>query len=329
MARVAAAQSTVCANIALCKYWGKADTVNNLPAVPSLSITLDGLVTNTRIVLDDALEQDQARLSGETVTGKPLLRISTMLDRFRQRTGSNVYAVVESENSFPTAAGLASSASGFAALATAANEAFGASLNQGELSAWARRASASAARSLFGGYVELLAGSESASQVAEAAHFPLRLLVVVTRRGAKDTGSTEAMERTRLTSPYYGPWVEHAPKLFEQGKRAVHERDLAALGAAMEQSTLLMHASMFGAVPPVIYFEPATLSVIARVRELRASGIPAYFTMDAGPHVKVLLEPGSEAVVHQALLDVPGVVEVRACGLGPGPRTQTIPLAET
>jgi diphosphomevalonate decarboxylase len=243
-----------------------------------------------------------------------------LLDRMRAAGGTSLKASVRSTNDFPTAAGLASSASGFAALVTACNGALGLGLDAERLSALARECSASASRSLFAGAVQLLAGAESAEPVASPDHFPLRLLVAVTQRGPKKVGSSEAMERTRRTSPYYAGWLDAAPELFTRIKRAYLDCDLEALGPAMEQSTLLMHASMLGATPAIRYFEPTTLAVLDRVDALQREGIAAYFTMDAGPHVKVLTEPENAERVRSALERVTGVVAVLDCGIGGPPR---------
>jgi diphosphomevalonate decarboxylase len=305
------------ANIALAKYWGKADVGKNLPAVPSLSLTLDALRTRTRVEFDPTLTEDFVLLDGRPARDKEQQRVVAMLDQVRAIAGSNEKARVESENSFPTAAGLASSASGFAALALAATRAAGLDLPRDRLSSMARLASVSAARSLYGGFVTLAALGEHGEQLAPGPHFPLRMVVALTRAGEKAVGSTEGMILTAKTSPYYAGWVDHAPLLYERIRRAVLERDLATLGPAVEASALAMHASMFAADPPLVYFAPVTLAVMERVRELRASGVPAYFTMDAGPHVKVVTAPSHAEEVATVLASVPGVLQVIRCGSGP------------
>jgi diphosphomevalonate decarboxylase len=305
------------ANIALAKYWGKADRERNLPAVPSLSLTLDALRTQTFTEFDASLTEDEIALDGRPARDKERKRVVAMLDAVRAMAGMATRARVESENSFPTAAGLASSASGFAALALAATHAAGLEVAPSALSALARAASVSAARSLWGGFVVLPARAEHAEPLATGSHFPLAMTVALTRAGEKAVGSTEGMIRTALTSPYYAGWLEMAPRLYEQIRQAVLDRDLATLGKAVEASALAMHASMFAADPPIVYFSPVTLSVMERVRELRASGVPAFFTMDAGPHVKVVSEPDRAGEVAAALAAVPGVLEVIRCHAGP------------
>ncbi|MEO6603338.1 MAG: diphosphomevalonate decarboxylase, partial [Polyangiaceae bacterium] len=184
-------------NIALAKYWGKADAVRNLTAVPSLSLTLAALRTVTSVRFDEALPEDEFLLAGESIGGRPLSRVSKLLDTVRAQVGADTHARVESHNDFPTAAGLASSASGFAALAMAASRAAGLELSLSDVSALARAASASAARSVFGGYVSLDSRAESAERVLEGAAFPLEMLVAVTVSGAKETASTDGMGHTQ------------------------------------------------------------------------------------------------------------------------------------
>lgn len=305
------------ANIALAKYWGKSEVARNLTATPSLSLTLSGMRTTTEVAFLPELGADQLVLGGAEQQGKVLARASRLLDEVRALAKTREFARVRSHNDFPTASGLASSASGFAALALAAVRALGLPLPLERVSSLARAASASAARSLFGGFVELEAGAESAARVAPPEHWPLCMLVAVTSEVAKDTGSTDGMQHTALTSPYYAAWLADAPRLFGEVKQAVLARDFERLAPAVEQSALMMHASMLAARPALIYFRPATLAVLESVRALRRGGIAACCTMDAGPHVKVLVEQGSRAQVAAALAAVPGVLRVLASDPGP------------
>jgi diphosphomevalonate decarboxylase len=315
--RPASAAAIAHSNIALAKYWGKASEAENLPAVPSLSLTLAALSTRTRVSFRDELAADEVLLGGTALAGRPLQRVLALLDKVRGLSGLGARARVESDNDFPTASGLASSASGFAALALAASSAAGLALSPERVSALARESSASAARSLYGGYAVLEAGAASARQVFAADHWDLRMLVALVTRAQKETGSSEGMKLTARTSPYYAAWVASAPAVFEQALSALSERNLEALGAAMEHSALAMHASMLAARPGLIYFAPATLSLIQRVRELRAAGLPAYFTIDAGPHVKVLTLPQHAEAITAQLREVPGVVDVLVSAPGP------------
>ncbi|HMA93914.1 MAG TPA: diphosphomevalonate decarboxylase [Polyangiaceae bacterium] len=312
-----AVQATAHANIALAKYWGKANATNNLPAVPSLSLTLEGLRTTTRVFFDSSARCDEVYLDAAPVEGRPLERVVALLDQVRALAQMQTRAVVESRNEFPTAAGLASSASGFAALALAATHAAGLHLPRSTISSIARRASASAARSLWGGYVALPALGDCAEPIAATEHLPLYMLVVLTTRRQKKISSTEGMALTASTSPYYRAWTESAPLVFEEIRCAILDRDVERLGAAAEHSALAMHASMLAARPALRYFSPATLSVIDRVYELRSSGLASFVTMDAGPNVKVLTTPEHANQVEQALRELPEAVEVIRCSGGP------------
>ena len=160
-------------------------------------------------------------------------------------------------------------------------------------------------------------GSDSARRIAGAERLPLELSVAVISEGPKGVGSTDGMEHTRTTSPYYQAWVDHAPAQAQRIEAAILAADLDTLGPLVEQSALLMHASMFGANPAIVYFQPATLAVLDRVRRLRVEGIPAYCTMDAGPHVKVISKPEHAQAVRGALESVTGVLRCLSCKLGP------------
>lgn len=314
------ARAVAHSNIALAKYWGKTDAPDNRTAVPSLSLTLDALRTVTTVELDPALEADRATLDDLLVEGRPLQRIVDVLDALRARAATTSRARVRSYNSFPTASGLASSASGFAALVVAASAALGLELDTPTLSSLARASSASAARSLYGGFVALGAAADAAEPIAGADHWQVRMLVALTSRSEKPISSTEGMVHTRNTSPYYAAWLASAPGLYDEIRRGVLSRDLEMVGPAMQQSALMMHASMMAARPAVLYFTPATLATMGAVQALCAAGTPAYFTMDAGPHVKVLTTTEHAGEVEQRLRAVEGVHEVVVCAPGPAAR---------
>jgi len=316
------ASARACANIALAKYWGKADVKRNVPAVPSISLTLDQLVTETRVRFDPSLSSDLVRLDGRRATPTESERVVAMLDRVRREARLRMKAHVTSHNQFPTAAGLASSASGFAALAASASAAAGIRFNARRLSALARASSASAARSIYGGFVELPAGSRgdaelAARPIAAPEHWNLRLVVALTEPGQKKVGSSEGMERSRKTSPYYEAWLGQAPKWARKIKRAIKERELDTLGAAMEQSTLAFHCCAITSDPPILYWAPATLAALATVRGLRERGVSAWATMDAGPHVKALCSLGDASRVRQALDRTTGVTRTWVAKPGP------------
>ncbi len=321
------AEARANANIALAKYWGKADIALNLPAVPSLSLTLKGLETITRVRFEEGRAGDAITLDGRAATAKEAARVTKLLDQVRAKARLPFGAVVVTENRFPTAAGLASSASGFAALAAAAHHAAGLGDKPKVISAIARQASASAARSVYGGFVKLPAGKPgqatlSARQTFAEDHWDVRIVVAETVRGPKKVGSTEGMERSRRTSPFYASWVEAAPALCRRIERAVKARDLDALGPAMEQSTWAFHACAMASDPGIVYPAPATLRAIDAVKTMREDGLSVWATMDAGPHVKALCAAKDARRVAARLSRVEGVTKTRTCRPGPGVRVK-------
>lgn len=322
---VNAATAVAHPNVALVKYWGKRDAVLNLPAVGSISVTLAGLSTVTSVGFDAALRRDELSMDG-CLDARALVRVSAFLDLVRKRAGCDLRARVDSRNDFPTGAGLASSASAFAALALAATRAAGLDLSPRELSILARQGSGSAARSMLGGYVEWHRGERAdgldsfAEQLLPEDAWPLAVLVAVTSEACKAVGSTEGMERTRLSSPFWSAWVEGAPVVLAAMRDAVSARDLGRVGELAEQSCLAMHAVAMAARPGLVYWNAATVAAMHAVRELRRGGVEAYFTIDAGPQVKVLAAPGDASRVRDALRAVPGVERVIESGLGSGAR---------
>jgi diphosphomevalonate decarboxylase len=306
-------------NIALVKYWGKRDAALNLPVAGSLSLTLDGLTTVTTMTLDASLAADELALDGQPQSGEPLYRVARFLDLCRARAGVGPHARVQSQNSFPTASGLASSASGFAALAVAAAAAYRLDLDPTALSALARRGSGSAARSIFGGFAELLPGGDAHAVPLPA--FDVRLVVAVVGGGApKSVSSRSGMDHTALTSPLFAGFVATVPADLDEARAAITRRDLAALGEVAERSALTMHASALAARPGIVYWRGATVEGIHAVRDLRAAGVAAWVTIDAGPHVKVLTSPADAPHVAQALAAVPGVSRTIIAAPGAGAR---------
>ena len=310
-------------NIALVKYWGKQPRPGNFPAVPSLSLTLDGLFTRTKVEFQTNRGEDELWLDGQRVTGAQLDRVKRLLDSVRESASLHQRARVDSSNNFPTASGLASSASGFAALALAATHAAGLNWPAHAVSALARASSASAARSLFGGWVALDKDANAAEPLFPESAWDVALVIAVTDKGPKAIGSTEGMNRCSQTSSVYPTWLEQGTILFNQARRALERRDLPALGEAMEASTWLMHATMLAAQPALVYLAPATLEIIKTVREQRSSGLPAYFTTDAGPHVKVLTLASHAQQVCDLLQGLSGVNEVLVCRPGPHARIES------
>lgn len=319
------AVAKACANIALLKYWGKNDAELNLPAVPSLSMTIREMSTQTEVFFSEEFPTDELHLNGKNTMGIALERISRHLDRITQRSSGQWRARVISSNDFPTAGGLASSASGFAALTLAAAHAFGLNLSERALSILARQGSGSAARSIYGGLAMLGVGTPG--QVDSAYASPLSMpwtdvCLVVGLLGSqeKSCSSTQGMNQTTRTSPFFESFVSQSFKDMHEALQAISTQDLEWLGRITERSALRMHATMWAAEPSVVYFQPATLAALHVVQGLRSKGIPAWFTCDAGPHPKVLTTLSNSGVVKQALMDVPGIQQILIGTPGEGAR---------
>lgn len=325
------------ANIALAKYWGKADAARNIPAVPSVSVTLEALTTTTSVQFDPRFDRDEVYVNGDVASAKAAVRVVGLLDRVRDAAGISMRARVISQNNFPTASGLASSASAFAALAVAAVDAAGLDWGPREISDLARRSSASAARSVYGGFVYLDTAPPGALQLCAKPlfapfHWPLCVVIAIVSDQPKSVGSTDGMNHTALTSPYYDSWRRWSPSVADRVVAAIERRDFDALAAAAEQSALAMHACAMAADPAVLYFEPASIALWHRVRELRSQGLPVFATMDAGPNLKAITTGADASRVATALRQVPGVRQVitshlggDACLLAPG----TLGIPET
>jgi len=303
-------------NIALSKYWGKLEGRENVPAVPSLSVTLGGLTTKTTVAFDLTLRADALELDGKPADDVALRRASELLDRVRRLANIEARARIVSHNDFPTASGLASSASGFAALALAATRAARLDMTANDVAALARKSSASAARSVFGGFVEL--AGEITTQVAPPEAFDIVVLVCVTTEAKKSVSSSDGMKRTAKESPYYSAWLETAPRLHASLKEALLASDLPKAFALAEESALAMHASALAA--GVVYVSGVTLGALAEVQRIRAEGTNAYATIDAGPHLKCLVLRKDVALVKARLAAVPGVLRILEASPGHGAR---------
>ena len=304
-------------NIALIKYWGKRDSRRNLPAVGSISVTLDELFTTMHVELDGALDLDELHVNGRSAPSL-LPRVMRCLDSVLG--ADRLRARVNSESNFPIAAGLASSASSFAALVVAASAAGGRERTTHDLARLAGQASGSAARSLYGGYVELRNDGDdiAVSTILDGDAWPLRVIAAVTSTAAKPVSSGEAMEGSRKTSPFYSRWIEEQDMDLSTARDAITVRDFGKLASIAEHNCLKMHSVMWASRPPVVYWNAATLACLECVRKLQADGVSAFFTIDAGPQVKVLCVPDDEPRVAEALACIPGVESILVSGIGAG-----------
>jgi len=314
------------ANIALIKYWGKRDEALLLPTKSSLSVTLDGLVTETRIAFYDG-ESDSVRLDGDVLSGEKAKKITQFLDLFRKQFSVSRRFMIFSSNSFPTAAGLASSASGFAALAYGLDKLCETGLDDRGLSILARQGSGSASRSLFGGFAVwhkgvLADGSDSfGEQLFGESHWSeFRLLVVLLTQEEKSVSSRDAMRCSQATSPSYGEWVKVSEQRIPAMQRAIGARDFETVGVLAEEDCLGMHQTMHDSIPSTNYWLPASVAVMDAVRTLRDEGFSCYFTMDAGANVKILCLDSVAELVREQIAEIEGVQGIISCGVGGAPK---------
>ena len=312
-------------NIALIKYWGKRNDELILPTNNSLSLTLDGFYTTTTVDFQEDLKEDYFELDGEPVMGEAYKRVTAFLDLIRRMADKeDLFARVESYNQVPTAAGFASSASGFAALTAAATKAIGLDLSDTELSRLTRQGSGSSSRSIYGGFAEWEMGEKEdgsdsyAVPIASENHWDVRMAGVVLTSKMKKISSRAGMRRTVETSPFYEGWLKSIPEDLSQIKKAISDKDFTRLGEIAEANCLKMHATSLAAKPPFTYWIDSTIRVMQQVQEMREQGIPAYVTIDAGPNVKVLYLPEYEEQVERILREVPGVTDVILSKPGPG-----------
>jgi diphosphomevalonate decarboxylase len=312
-------------NIAFIKYWGVDDATINLPQNNSISLTLADAHTTTTLEWLPArdLTRDELTLDGVRLDERKAARLVRHLDRIRALAAVDDRARVVSQNNFPMASGIASSASGFAALTTAACHALGLNLDATRLSAIARRGSGSASRSLFGGFVEWERGHDDASSVARqlhpADHWDLYDVVAVVS-GAEKAVSSEQGHQLAGSSPLNRGRVAGLDHALTEVRTALADRDLHRLGPVIEQDALAMHAVMMTSSPSLLYWQPGTLEIIHAIRQWREQeGLAAYFTIDAGPNIHVICEAATAPIVQSRLQTLSSVQQIIVSRPGPAP----------
>lgn len=279
------------ANIALIKYWGKEDEDLIIPNNNSLSMTLENLYTETIVNFSDS-NKDLFYLDNNLQDEKETAKISKYIDIFRKLVSSDKRVEIHSFNHVPTAAGLASSASGFAALSAALNSLFELNYDKENLTKLARLGSGSASRSIYGGFVEWIKGKDHETSFAKKiddGDFDIAMIILVLNEEKKDISSRKAMKQTVETSPLYQSFVESSKKDIIAIKKAIKDRDIDEIGKIAEHNAMKMHATMLGSNPPIIYFKEKSIQAINKVKELRKMGFSVYYTMDAGPNVKLIV----------------------------------------
>ncbi len=310
---VSKATAVASPNIAFVKYWGNRDHALRLPVNSSLSMNLDGLFTRTTVTFDPAFAADAVVLDNAALSPEASRRVTEHLDRVRALANTATRARVDSHNNFPTGTGIASSASGFAALTVAACAAAGLRLSERELSLLARQGSGSASRSIPAGFVEWQAGTGSddsyAFSIAGPEHWALVDCIAIVSHEHKSVGSTGGHALAH-TSPLQQARIEIVGSHLIACREALLARDFPRFAEVVEEDSTMMHAVMMTSRPPLYYWQPPTLAIMEAVRGWRAGGLPVCFTIDAGPNVHVITLAARAAEVESRLRALPGVQNV-------------------
>lgn len=311
------------ANIAFIKYWGKADEALRLPLNDSLSMNLTGAETTTTVAFSPDFLADTVELLDGGFSGKEVDRVIAGLDRIRQRAGSTLKARVVTKNTFPKGAGSAASASGFAALTLAGFAALGQQLSEKELTVFARLGSGSACRSIPDGFVLWEKGTDSQSSYAYSLYGPtywdIRDVLVIVDARMKKVSTSDGM-KTVATSPYLPARLRAVSERLAAIRQAMERKDFSTFGEIVEADCLDMHAVMQSQHPPLFYWNEATKTIMDAVRRWRRTGLPVYFTIDAGPNVHLICEGEHEQEVLERIRGMAGIGEVIRNRPAPGAR---------
>ena len=306
-------------NIAFIKYWGNRDNTLRLPMNGSISMNLDGLYTRTTVSFQPSLPFDELIINGHEVAGAGLERVSYILDIVRGMANINERAEIISENNFPSGAGIASSASAFAALALAGSKAAALDLNEPDLSRLARRGSGSASRSIPGGFVEWQAGTSDedsfAFSISPPDHWKLVDCIAIVSTSHKKTGSTEG-HYIASTSPLQSARVADTPRRLDLCRNAILNRNFDAFASIVELDSDMLHAVMMTSTPALHYWKPASLGVMDAVRQWREEGIQVCYTVDAGANVHVICPETEAPIIDKRLRELNGVENVLVARAG-------------
>jgi diphosphomevalonate decarboxylase len=314
------------ANISLIKYWGKRDESLFLPTKSSLIVTLSELKTTTTVAYT-ADQNDHITMAWESPTAESQEKITAFIDLFRRRYQIKKYFTIHTHNNFPTGAGLASSSSGFAALALGLTTFCNLDLAEHELSILARQGSGSACRSISGGIVLWHKGNEPdgsdcyAEQILDEHHWPdLRILVVIINNQTKPINSRNGMYITTSTSKTYHDWLIASEERLKNIIPSIKERNIDNVGSIAEADWTDMHRTMLDSTPSLSYWNETSYTIMNKIRQLRAQGIPCYFTTEAGPNIKILCLKEYIDQVKQIIISSPGVIDVITCSIAGKPR---------
>ena len=308
-------------NIAFIKYWGNQDNALRIPSNGSISMNLAALSTVTTISISKKAGQDSLKINGIPQAGPSLIRTQNYLDNIRAVYDKQVFLSIESSNDFPIAAGIASSASAFAALAMATNKFFKLDLMENEISALARLGSGSACRSVPPGFTEWKPGTNHedsfAVSIADQKHWDLWDCIAVVQSEPKEITSTQGHSLAN-TSPLQSARVQDTTRRLEICRNALKSRDFEAFAEVIELDCNMMHAVMMTSNPSILYWKPASLKIMQEIRTFRKKGTAAAFTLDAGSNVHVICEGDAIRETEALLRAISGVKNVIKSSVGSG-----------
>jgi diphosphomevalonate decarboxylase len=305
-------------NIALVKYWGKENEDLIIPKNSSISLTLDEFYTDTSVIFNSNLKHDSFIINGKKVDSS---RLNAFMNVIRSKANINLFAKVESTNHVPTSAGLASSSSAYAALSAAATKAAGLTLNDTELSKIARRGSGSATRSIFGGFAAWNKGNNDENSygysIQEDVVMDIKMIAIILDDQPKKISSREGMKISVESSPYYSSWIQQTNNDFIKIKDAIYNNDFTILGKTAELNSMRMHSLTLSADPSYLYINSDSIKVINMVKELRQHNIECYYTMDAGPNVKIICQSLNANLIVDKLSKEFDSNQIKVSGPGP------------
>jgi len=308
-------------NIAFIKYWGNRNHELRLPSNGSISMNLASLETRTELKIIPEWSSDTLWLNNERQSGASLERVQKFLDIVRSKSHHNLFSEVRSENNFPHSAGIASSASGFAALTVAAVKEYGLNLSEKDQSRLARRGSGSACRSIPSGFVEWHAGTADEDSfsvsIAPSSHWELWDLIAIVDPGIKEYDSTTG-HLLAETSQLQHARVMDSIRRLEICRKAILSKDFESLADIIELDSHMLHAVMMTSRPSLFYWSPISILVMKEVAAWRKKGIPAAYTLDAGPNVHVICTADSRAQLLPFIQEIPGVQKVVPSPVGEG-----------
>ena len=306
-------------NFALVKYWGKKDSKQNRPAMSSISITVDSMQSKTKIFKNKLSNRHRLFINGVEETD--LSKIFPSLFYLSEISKSDDYLVIQSENNFPTSSGLASSASGIASFVTAYDTHYEMNLGMNDRIEACMLGSGSAPRSLIGGFVLMdHSNNYNCTQILQKDDWSVDVLICIASRETKKISSRVGMEISKRTSPLYQDWLDTNERHISLALDAIKEKNMSRLEKVTEENCNFMHEVMKTSKPSIIYMNDVTHSCIAEIENLRASGHKLFYTIDAGPQIKIICDPKSADTIKDTISQRTDVIDIIHTGLGGSPR---------